>query len=112
METKIQNKIVEIEHGIKLSPDAIKNLYFLQNGIIPEENCPPKVNKGIEYYTEYIRDAMDYILEDTNSNNAKQCKAAILVLGRLSAVADMIKSFSILSEIEERKLHLTDTGGL
>ncbi|MBW6536612.1 MAG: hypothetical protein K0B11_16500 [Mariniphaga sp.] len=108
MKTKIENKIVELDHGIKLAPAAIQNLYFLQNGIVPEETCPPEVNRGAEIYAEYIRDAMDYILKDTDSNNAAQCKSAVFVLGRLSAIADMIKSFRVLSELELRKFQLSE----
>jgi hypothetical protein len=108
METKIETQIVELENGVKLAPAAIQNLYFLQNGILPEETCPPGVNKGVEIYAEYIRDAMDYILQDTDSSNAAQCKSAVFVLGRLSAIADMIKSFRVLSEFELRMLQLRD----
>lgn len=104
METKIENKIVELDHEIKLTPAAIENLYFLQNGVIPEENCPPQQNRGCEIYTEYIHDAMNYILEDTDSNNAAQCKSAVKVLSRLSAAADMIKAFRAPSEFEAQIL--------
>jgi hypothetical protein len=106
METKIENKIVELENGVKLSPDAIKYLYYLQTGLYPEENCELEENQGITIQTGYIRNAMAYIIDNAEHENSTGCKAAILLLKNLQFVVEVIESFRVLSDFELRMLEL------
>jgi hypothetical protein len=108
METKIKTQVVELENGIKLSPDAIKNLHFLQTGLYPEENCVREENQGIRTHTGYIRDAMVYIIDHAEHDNSEGCKAAILLLKQLQFVVEVIESFRVLSDFELRMLQLKE----